>query len=96
MTKLDKETIMNKAIKIYGSMLQETVAMEEMAELIKEISKNIRGANNRKQLLEELADVNIMLKEIQLIHKISDEELEDEVVFKLVRLNNRLNEDEHK
>ena len=47
-----------------GKNYQFTIAMEEMSELIKELSKNIRGENNRNEIAEEAADVFMCLKEI--------------------------------
>ena len=47
-----------------GKNYQFTIAMEEMSELIKELSKNIRGENNRNEITEEAADVFMCLKEI--------------------------------
>ena len=47
-----------------GKNYQFTIAMEEMSELIKELSKNIRGENNRNEIAEEAADVFMFLKEI--------------------------------
>ena len=46
-----------------GKNYQFTIAMEEMSELIKELSKNIRGENNRNEIAEEAADVFMCLKE---------------------------------
>ena len=47
-----------------GKNYQFTIAMEEMSELIKELSKNIRGENNRNEIAEEGADVFMCLKEM--------------------------------
>lgn len=90
MAELNKESILKEAIAIYGETLQKTVACEEMAELIKEVVKSIRGANNRKEILEEISDVSICIEQLKLMYKITDAELEDEIKFKLVRLNGRL------
>lgn len=87
---IKKEVILRQAIATYGTVLQKVVATEELSELTKEISKSIRGANNRKDMLEEIADVHICLDQLMMMYEISDEELEEEINFKLIRLNGRL------
>lgn len=88
---LNRERIYVKAIARYGAMSQQIVAMEEMSELIKELSKAIRGKNNAEKILEEVADVSIMLEQIKLMFGITNKALDEEIEFKLVRLNDRLN-----
>lgn len=56
------------ALDTYGAQAQTIIAMEEMAELTKELSKNLRGANNTAQIAEEIADVRIMLDQMALLH----------------------------
>ena len=56
-----------EAVRQYGKQMQLTVCMEEMAELTKELSKNIRGFQNRSAIAEEIADVEIMLEQIRII-----------------------------
>lgn len=87
---VDKTKIMKKAIAIYGEPLQHVVAMEECSELIKEISKGLRGEGNEINMVEEIADVTIMIDQLKLMHHISDKEVEDEINFKLLRINDRL------
>lgn len=94
MQTIDENKILKKAIAFYGETLQKVVACEEMSELIKEITKSIRGKNNRKEMIEEISDVIICLDQLKIMFNISDQELKDEVVFKLVRLNGRLNGEE--
>jgi hypothetical protein len=43
------------------------MAMEEMSELIKELSKNLRGNDNISAISEEMADVEIMLEQLKVI-----------------------------
>ena len=49
-----------EAVRAYGKQSQLVMAMEEMSELTKELSKNLRGADNSKALAEEIADVEII------------------------------------
>lgn len=51
----------------YGKHSQLIIAMEEMAELTKELSKNIRGEKNITAISEEIADVEIMLEQLKVI-----------------------------
>ena len=66
------------------------VAMEECAELAKEISKQIRGSGARTNLLEEMADLAICLKQLQLMYNIPDDDLQLVINQKLARLEGRL------
>lgn len=56
------------ALDTYGAQAQTIIAMEEMAELTKELSKNLGGANNTAQIAEEIADVRIMLDQMAPLH----------------------------
>lgn len=64
--------ILERAIETYGKDSQENVAIEEMSELTKEICKNKRGEDNRLRIAEEVADVQIMLEQLILIHNIGE------------------------
>lgn len=59
------------------------VAEEELAELIKEISKSVRRKGDFHGLLEEMADVYICLWMIQKIHGINCELLNLAIIVKL-------------
>ena len=64
-------------------------AMEEMGELIQEISKDLRGKGNVQKMAEEIADVQIMLDQLMIMHDCG--EAVDEFKFaKFIRLRNRL------
>lgn len=67
--------VIHKAIDKYGIALQKIIAVEEMSELIKEISKDIRGFENRDQIIEEIADVEIVIQELSLIYNCTFEVL---------------------
>ena len=84
------ETIIQKAIDTYGADLQKQVAIEEMSELIKEICKDFRGKANRENIIEEIADVQIMLYQLMAMYNISDTELAITLGLKITRLSERL------
>lgn len=83
-----KKTLEN-AISIFGNRLQCEVAVEEMAELTKEIIKNFRGKQNRENIIEEVADVQIMIEQIKIIFNCFDE-VENEIKNKMERLSDRV------
>lgn len=64
-----------QAIETYGVRMQKLMAIEEMSELTKEICKDFRGLLDREHLIEEMADVMIMLDQMLLLYKISGEEV---------------------
>ena len=57
--------ICRKAVETFGVEIQQIVAMEELGELIQAISKRARGKDNRDNLAEEIADVEIMLEQLK-------------------------------
>lgn len=78
-----------EAVRAYGKQSQLVMAMEEMSELTKELSKNLRGADNSKALAEEIADVEIMLEQLKVIFR--NRALVDRIrAGKLVRLSDRI------
>ena len=79
-----------QAISAYGEKAQKLMAIEEMSELTKEICKDFRGKLNREHLIEEMADVTIMLDQMLLIYKISGEEVGLMRIKKVERLKERL------
>lgn len=58
----------------YGK-LQLVIAIEEMSELTKEISKDLRGKGKREHIIEEMADVQLILDELKEYYNISQEDI---------------------
>lgn len=81
---------MKKAIDKYGVDMQLNVAIEEMAELTKEICKYKRGAYNTLNIAEEMADCYIMLKQIEMIIGLDHNDIEDIMAMKIDRLERRM------
>ena len=72
MKRIEKE-ILEKAIQTWGKEAQVLMVLEEMAELQKEILKNInRGKENLMELIDETTDVEIMLTQLKMIYGIED------------------------
>lgn len=65
------------------------IVMEELAELSQEVSKALRGKENREGLIEEIADVYLGNKYLQKIFDISDEEIAKACNVKLSRQEER-------
>lgn len=66
-TETENLIIYKRAILKFGQQSQVNVAIEEMSELTKELCKLNRGRNNADHILEEIADVYIMLHQMTLI-----------------------------
>ena len=82
--------VLKRAIQTYGETSQEIVAMEECGELIQSISKNFRGVGKVEDVVEELADVLIMIEQLKVIYHIEDKEIYDAIEFKVNRLKRRI------
>ncbi|UZT82132.1 hypothetical protein [Caproicibacterium sp. BJN0003] len=89
-SKKDRKEIEANAILTYGKQMQEDMAIEEMSELIKVLIKNRRLSDKKAlgNVLEEMADVQIMLEQLRLIFG-STKKIE---WYKLNRLKKRLEE----
>lgn len=91
MVDIDKD-ILIQAIEKWGDSIQLDMVVEEMSELIKEICKYKRGRVNRSEIIEEIADVSIMLEQAKIIFGISDGEINDVAHTKIGRLKYKLME----
>lgn len=65
--KINKKDVYNKAKQIYGIDGQVIKAIEELAELQKELCKFILEDGNTAHIIEEIADVKIMIEQLELI-----------------------------
>ena len=80
-------------IQYHGIEQETTIAMEECSELIKAISKCKRYGfvdKHRDNLIEEIADVLIIINELQLIYDISDNDIENIKKYKMDRMDYRI------
>ncbi len=84
------ENLCSQAVLKWGTELQKVVSIEEMCELIQAISKNSRGEQNRDNIIEEIADVTIMLHQLKLIYGVDSQEFEVKLYNKLSKLKNIL------
>ena len=63
-----ERSILLAALETWGPEMQTMITLEEMGELQKELSKHFRGTNNREAIAEEIADVEIMLEQMKILH----------------------------
>lgn len=89
----ERIALLTRAIRTYGEPAQIDMAIEEMAELTKALCKIKRAQAGCEvtaaigNVVEEMADVQIMLDQLRIIFHRSTEEAEE---AKLERLKNRL------
>ena len=80
-----------ETVKKYGDK-QLIVAIEELSELQKELCKHLRGKSDRKHIIEETADVIIMIGNIREYFAIKDDEISAVIQNKQQRTMNRMKE----
>lgn len=70
---IDKDRLYDKAIKVWGMRAQIDMAVEECAELIKALQKRKRvtAYETIDNILEEMADVEIMIEQLKLMYDYS-------------------------
>lgn len=88
---MQARTILEKAIAHYGEDNQVFKAIEELGELTTELARNSIGESNTMQIAEEIADVQIMCSQLEMIFNI-ETEVKAQREYKLKRLYKRLNE----
>lgn len=64
--------VLQVAIDTYGEYMQKIVAIEECSEVIKEICKMERGKYNKLHMAEEIADLEIMLVQLEMMCGVGD------------------------
>ncbi|MBS7389810.1 MAG: hypothetical protein KIG33_05685 [Oscillospiraceae bacterium] len=87
--------ILEENIKEHGIVEETVIAMEECAELIQAISKVKRYGfvgEYKDNLIEEIADVSIVIREIMMIFGISVGDINEVIDSKIQRINSRLEE----
>ena len=71
--------------KLHGKDTKLIVAIEELSELTKELTKDLRGEGDRDHIIEEICDVDLMLSQLYWIYKVQREEAVDMINFKIDR-----------
>ena len=85
----ERKEIYEKALRTWGTQAQIMMALEEMSELTKELCKHISGRHNGAEIIDEVADVTIMMEQLRLIFGINEAVCE-QMDVKMLRLKKRL------
>ena len=94
-TTLFQQKTLQKAINWYGADKQMLIAIEELSELQKAIVKYFRKPTEetKNDISEEMADVYVMLKQLEIMHK-NDTEVQKNIDYKIKRLQERIKKEE--
>lgn len=88
---------LNTIVETYGNDAQEDMAIEECSELVKAILKfrrsNTKDSDLRDAIIDEIADVQIMLTQLGIIFNCV-EEVNERIDFKIDRQMGRITERE--
>lgn len=77
--------ILQKAISTFGKRSQVDMAIEEMSELTKALLKERRGDRTQDNVIEEIADVYIMLAQLTMMFD-KNNEVQAQIEYKIKRL----------
>lgn len=80
-----------KVLEAYGAEAQTLMVFEEFSELQKELCKHARHKDNHMEIAEEIADVQIMLEQMIILHDCAGE-VKGFRAAKLIRLAEKLPE----
>lgn len=90
-----KVEVLKKAVDCFGSANQLIIAVEELAELQKEITKYQRGKRSPACMAEEIADVLIIIRQLMIIYPdVTDDMISVFINAKLGRIVHLCNERE--
>lgn len=84
------EQIAKDVTTFYGIENTTVVAIEEHSEVIKELTKMLRGRGNKNHLEEEIADVIICIEEICMLYHLSRENIQNQIIYKQFRETKRM------
>lgn len=87
----EKFEFIKSTTKLHGKRTKLIVAIEELSELTKELTKDLRGEGDRDHIIEEICDVDLMLSQLYWIYKVQREEAVDMINFKIERQKERDN-----
>ena len=86
--KMQEPSIAIKACETFDNKQQITKAIEEMAELSKELAKELNDNGNEDNIREEIADVMIMMEQMVFLFDVKNEiaKWRENKLFKLAKL----------
>lgn len=88
-----KDELYDRLLKLNGQEYQVTVAIEELSELQKELTKYLRSKADIEHIAEEMADCEIVLEQLKKYFNLS-KEVETEKKMKIARLTARVHQKE--
>jgi len=88
MTEEERITLYIKALRKYGIDAQRMMVVEETGELLNALAKECRGRATNREVITELADVDIMIEQMAVNFGYAD--FKEEKERKLKRLSERL------
>lgn len=89
----EQKKLLNLIIINYGNLSQEDMAIEECSELIKAILKHRRGKATIADLIDEIADVEIMIEQLKIIYA-CDGYVQNVIQYKIDRQLERMRKEE--
>lgn len=84
-----RKNIIQKSVAFNGRTLQTIVAMEELAELIQALSKELRSKHDKEHLVEEIADCYIVIETVKEMFNVSESEVQQLIIEKQNRQEQR-------
>lgn len=86
-----QESILQLAIHKNGAKQQILKAIEELSELTKELARQLTKEGNHANTVDEMADVEIMMKQVKkILGGDIENEISERIDFKIDRLQKRL------
>lgn len=86
---------LNKVINFFGKTHQLEKAKEECLELAVSLQRYLKGGRDtEKDVIDEIADVSIMIQQLKLIF--DSEKIDKRIEYKLERLENKINKEKGK
>jgi NTP pyrophosphatase (non-canonical NTP hydrolase) len=85
---LNRRETYERAIDHWGEDAQLNMGVEEASELITALSRFLRGRTDEADVVEEVADVSIMVEQLAMI--VGEDAVADVVDSKVARLSDRL------
>lgn len=89
-TRLSFREVCELAVDVFGKRAQMDMVNEECSELIQAVCKRLRGVENRDNIIEEIADVELMLEQLKYMEDISPQKIEEAKEKKIERLKDKL------